>query len=132
MLPSITLGLLICGVFIRLVRVNMLQTMQTDYVEAAEARGIKQRNVTWRHGFRNALVPVITVVGLQFALLLGGAVLTETTFNWPGLGQKLVFYINNRDYGAVQGIITIFALAVVFISLLVDIVNALIDPRVRY
>jgi peptide/nickel transport system permease protein len=131
-LPSITLGLLICGVFIRLVRVNMLQTMQADYVEAAEARGIKQRNVTWRHGFRNALVPVITVVGLQFALLLGGAVLTETTFNWPGLGQKLVFYINNRDYGAVQGIITIFALAVVFISLLVDIVNALIDPRVRY
>jgi peptide/nickel transport system permease protein len=131
-LPSITLGLLICGVFIRLVRVNMLQTMQADYVEAAEARGVKQRNVTWRHGFRNALVPVITVVGLQFALLLGGAVLTETTFNWPGLGQKLVFYINNRDYGAVQGIVTIFALAVVIISLLVDIINALIDPRVRY
>ena len=110
----------------------MLQTMQTDYVEAAEARGLKQRHVTWRHGFRNALVPVITVIGLQFALLLGGAVLTEATFNWPGLGQKLVLYINNRDYGAVQGIITFFALAVVLISLLVDIVNALIDPRVRY
>jgi len=131
-LPAVTLGLLICGVFIRLVRVNMLQTMQTDYVEAAEARGLKRRNVTWRHGFRNALVPVITVIGLQFALLLGGAVLTESTFNWPGLGQKLVLYINNRDYGAVQGIITIFAVAVVLISLLVDIVNALVDPRVRY
>jgi peptide/nickel transport system permease protein len=131
-LPAVTLGLLICGVFIRLVRVNMLQTMQADYVEAAEARGIRRRNVTWRHGFRNALVPVITVVGLQFALLLGGAVLTETTFNWPGLGQKLVEYINNRDYGAVQGIITVFAIAVVLISLLVDIVNALIDPRVRF
>jgi len=132
LLPAVTLGLLICGVFIRLVRVNMLQTMQTDYVEAAEARGLKKRNVTWRHGFRNALVPVITVIGLQFALLLGGAVLTEATFNWPGLGQKLVLYINNRDYGAVQGIVTFFAIAVVLISLLVDIVNALIDPRVRY
>ncbi len=131
-LPALTLGLLICGVFIRLVRVNILQTMQADYVEAAEARGIGRTKVTWRHAFRNALVPVITVIGLQFALLLGGAVLTESTFNWPGLGQKLVDYINERDYGAVQGIITIFAVAVVLISLLVDIVNAIIDPRVRY
>jgi peptide/nickel transport system permease protein len=131
-LPAVTLGLLICGVFIRLVRVNMLMTMQADYVEAAEARGIQRGKVTWRHAFRNALVPVITVIGLQFALLLGGAVLTETTFNWPGLGQKLVYYINNRDYGAVQGIVTVFAIAVVLISLLVDIVNALIDPRVRF
>jgi peptide/nickel transport system permease protein len=131
-LPAVTLGLVICGVFIRLVRVNLLQTMQADYVEAAEARGLKQRNVTWRHAFRNAMVPVITVIGLQFALLLGGAILTEQTFNWPGIGQKLVFYINNRDYGAVQGIVTFFAIAVVLISLLVDIVNALIDPRVRY
>jgi peptide/nickel transport system permease protein len=132
LLPAVTLGLLICGVFIRLVRVNMLQTMQADYVEAAEARGVHRGKVTWRHAFRNALVPVITVIGLQFALLLGGAVLTEKTFNWPGLGQKLVFYIDARDYGAVQGIITVFAVAVVLISLLVDIVNALIDPRVRY
>jgi peptide/nickel transport system permease protein len=131
-LPAFTLGLLICGVFIRLVRVNMLMTMQADYVEAAEARGIQRGKVTWRHAFRNALVPVITVVGLQFALLLGGAVLTETTFNWPGLGHKLVVYINNRDYGAVQGIVTVFAIAVVLISVLVDIVNALIDPRVRF
>jgi peptide/nickel transport system permease protein len=132
LLPAVTLGLLICGVFIRLVRVNILQTMQADYVEAAEARGIARRRVTRKHAFRNALVPVITVIGLQFALLLGGAVLTESTFNWPGLGSKLVDYINDRDYGAVQGIITIFAVAVVLISLLVDIVNALVDPRVRY
>jgi peptide/nickel transport system permease protein len=132
LLPAVTLGLLICGVFIRLVRVNILQTMQADYVEAAEARGISPGKVTRRHAFRNALVPVITVIGLQFALLLGGAVLTESTFNWPGLGQKLVTYINDRDYGAVQGIITVFALAVVLISLVVDIVNALVDPRVRY
>jgi peptide/nickel transport system permease protein len=131
-LPAVTLGLLICGVFIRLVRVNILQTMQADYVEAAEARGIAPHKVTRKHAFRNALVPVITVIGLQFALLLGGAVLTESTFNWPGLGQKLVQYINARDYGAVQGIVTLFAVAVVLISLLVDIVNALVDPRVRY
>jgi peptide/nickel transport system permease protein len=88
--------------------------------------------VTRNHAFRNALVPVITVLGLQIALLLGGAVLTETTFNWPGIGQRLVQYINGRDYGAVQGIITVFALVVIFVGLVVDIVNALIDPRVRY
>ncbi len=101
-------------------------------MEAAEARGISHGKVSRRHALRNALVPVITLIGLQFALLLGGAVLTESTFNWPGLGTKLVDYINDRDYGAVQGIITIFAVAVVLISLLVDIINALIDPRVRY
>jgi peptide/nickel transport system permease protein len=131
-LPAMTLGLLICGVFIRLVRVNILQTMQSDYVEAAEARGIDRGKVTRRHAFRNALVPVITIVGLQLALLLGGAALTESVFNWPGLGQKLVEYIEGRDYGAVQGIITFFAIAVVLVSLIVDVINALIDPRVRY
>ncbi|MCA1983785.1 ABC transporter permease [Nocardioides nematodiphilus] len=132
LLPAVTLGLLICGVFIRLVRVNILQTMQADYVEAAEARGISRGKVTRHHALRNALVPVVTVIGLQFAMLLGGAVLTESTFNWPGLGQKLVDYINERDYGAVQGIVTIFAIAVVVVSVVVDVVNALIDPRVRY
>ncbi len=131
-LPALTLGLLICGVFIRLVRVNIIQTMQSDYVEAAQARGIAQGKVMRNHAFRNALVPVITVVGLQLALLLSGAVLTESTFSWPGLGKKLFDYIEQRDYGAVQGIITIFAIVVILISLLVDIVNALIDPRVRY
>jgi peptide/nickel transport system permease protein len=131
-LPAFTLGIFICGVFIRLVRVNMLQTNQSDYVEAAHSRGISQRKVTWNHAFRNALVPVITIVGLQIALLLSGAILTETTFNWPGVGYKLFKYISGRDYGAVQGLVTIFALVVIFASLIVDIVNALIDPRVRY
>jgi peptide/nickel transport system permease protein len=131
-LPSLTLGIFICGVFIRLVRINILQTNQSDYVEAATARGIAPRKVTWNHAFRNALVPVITVLGLQAALLLGGAVLTETTFNWPGIGLKLVKYINGRDYGAVQGLVTFFGLIVIVVGLIVDIVNALIDPRVRY
>ena len=131
-LPSVTLGLVIGGVFIRLVRVNVLQTLQGDYIEAARARGLPERAVVWRHAFKNALVPVITIVGLQVALLLGGAVLTEQTFNWPGIGSELIRYLNNRDYIAVQGIITFFALIVVVISLLIDLVNAWVDPRVRY
>lgn len=131
-LPGVTLGLLLCGVFIRLVRVNMLQTLQTDYVEAARARGVRERPVIWRHAFRNALVPFVTILGLQVAILMGGAILTETTFNLPGLGLQLLNYIEARDYIAVQGIISLFAVVVVAISILVDIVNALIDPRVRY
>jgi len=131
-LPATTLGLVIGGVFTRLVRVNVLQTLQGDYVEAARARGLKERNVVFRHAFKNALVPVITVMGLQFALLLSGAVLTEQTFNWPGLGSELIRYLDNRDYIAVQGIITFVALVVVGISVLIDFVNAWVDPRVRY
>lgn len=131
-LPGLTLGLLICGVFIRLVRVNVIQTLKHDYIEAARARGIRETRVVLRHGFRNALVPVVTVVGLQAALLLSGAVLTETTFNWPGIGQALINFLNQRDYVAVQGIATVFALIVVGVSLVIDIVTALIDPRVRY
>lgn len=131
-LPALTLGLLISGVIIRLVRVNMLQTMKGDYVEAARARGISERRVVIHHAFRNALVPVVTVAGLQFATLLGGAILTEQTFNWPGIGAELVRYLNNRDYIAVQGIVTVFAIAVVVVSLLIDVINAFVDPRVRY
>jgi peptide/nickel transport system permease protein len=131
-LPCLTLGLMICGVFIRLVRVNLLQTLQADYVEAARARGIHESRVVKKHAFRNALVPVVTVIGLQAAMLMGGAVLTESTFNWPGLGTQLMHYIQARDYIGVQGIVTFFAVVVALISVAVDIVNALIDPRVRY
>lgn len=132
LMPALTLGLVISGVFIRMVRVNMLQTLRADYVEAAHGRGIADRKVLFRHAFKNALVPVVTIMGLQFALLLGGAILTETTFSWPGLGSALVEFINARDYAAVQGIVTFFAVMVVAVSLLIDIVNGLIDPRVRY
>ena len=131
-MPAMTLGLVFAGVFIRLVRVNVLQTLRGDYIEAARARGIGERSVVFRHAFKNALVPVVTVIGLQFALLLGGAILTEQTFNWPGLGAELVRYLNNRDYIAVQGIVTFVAIVVVVISLLIDLINAWIDPRVRY
>ena len=131
-LPMVTLGLLVMGVFIRLVRVNVGQALGGDYVEAARARGIAEHRVVTRHAFRNALVPVITVMGLQVALLLGGAVLTEQTFSWPGLGSRLLQYLTNRDYIGVQGLVTFFALVVVVISLIIDIINALVDPRVRY
>jgi peptide/nickel transport system permease protein len=131
-LPCLVLGLLLCGVFIRLVRVNVLQTLKGDYVEAARARGIPEKHVMRRHAFRNALVPVITVIGLQVALTLSGAILTERTFNWPGLGTQLYDYLIARDYVAVQGLVTFFALIVIVVSLVIDIVNALIDPRVRY
>lgn len=131
-LPAATLGLVISGVFIRMVRVNMLQTLRADYVEAARARGVLERRVVFQHAFRNALVPVVTIMGLQFALLLAGAILTETTFSWPGLGQGLVRFINQRDYAAVQGIVSFFAVMIVVVSVLIDIINGLVDPRVRY
>lgn len=131
-LPAVTLGLVTAGVFIRLIRVNVMRTMKDDYIEAARARGIDERSVVYHHAFRNALVPVITIVGLTMALLLGGAILTETTFNWPGLGRELVTYLSNRDYAAVQGIIIVFALVVVVVSVIIDLVNAFIDPRIRY
>jgi len=131
-LPCLALGLLLTGVIIRLVRVNVIQAMKGDYVEAARARGISERNVVRRHAFRNALVPVITVIGLLVAITLGGAVLTERTFNWPGIGNELIQYLNARDYIAVQGLVTFFAVVVVLCSLAVDIINALVDPRVRY
>ena len=131
-LPAFTLGLLTAGIFLRLVRTNLLQTMRSDYVEAARARGVKERTVIRKHAFRNALVPVVTVMGLQGALLLGGAILTERTFEWQGLGYALSTYLQQRDFVAVQGIVTVIAIVVVVVSFLIDVVTALIDPRVRY
>ena len=113
-------------------RVNLLQTMQGDYVEAARARGISERSVVYRHAFRNALVPVVTVIGLQFALLLGGAVLTEDDLQLAGHRLRARPLPQQPRLHRRAGHHHVFALVVVFISLLIDIVNALIDPRVRY
>jgi len=131
-LPCLALGLMLSGIVTRLTRVNVVQALKGDYVEAARARGIPESRVVRKHAFRNALVPVITVIGLQVAITLSGAVLTENTFNWPGLGTDLVNYVLARDYVAVQGLVTFFAFIVVVVSVVVDIVNALVDPRVRY
>lgn len=132
MLPAIALGLLTGGVFLRLIRINLLQTMRMDYVTAARARGVSERRVMNKHAYRNALVPVVTVMGLQIALLLGGAILTETTFEWNGLGYQLGQYLIRRDFLAVQGIVTLLALIVGVSSFLIDVIVAFVDPRVRF
>jgi peptide/nickel transport system permease protein len=131
-LPSFTLGLLLSGIFERMVRVNLKQTLQADYVEAARARGIPERRILIAHALKNAMIPVITVLGLTFAALLGGAVLTEVTFSWPGLGNRLYEAISMRDYPTVQGIMVFFGAIVVAVSLAIDLINAYIDPRIRY
>ena len=131
-LPSMTLGVLISGIFERIVRVNLKETLKADYVEAARARGIPERRIVLAHALKNALIPVITILGLTFASLLGGAVLTEVTFSWPGLGNQLYQAISERDYPTVQGIMVFFAAIVVVASILIDIINAYIDPRIRY
>lgn len=131
-LPVVTLGLILSGVFLRLTRINVIETLQMDYIGAARARGIREKVVIGGHALKNAIIPVITLLGLQVAILLAGAVLTETVFSWPGMGQYLVQRISARDYTAVQSVITIFAMLVALISLAVDIVYSLVDPRVRY
>ena len=131
-LPSITLGLILAGVFLRLTRINVIETLQQDYITAARARGIRERVVVYGHALRNAMIPIVTLIGLQVAILLAGAVLTESVFSWPGMGRYLVERISLRDYTAVQSTIAMFAIFVALISLTVDIMYSLLDPRVRY
>jgi peptide/nickel transport system permease protein len=131
-LPSITLGIVLSGIFVRLTRANMLDVLKADYILAARARGIPERRVVYKHGLKNAFIPILTMLGLQFAILLAGAVLTETTFSWPGMGLLLKERIFLRDYPTVQGIIVVFAIMVSVISLLVDLLYATIDPRLKY
>ena len=130
-LPSLTLGLVLCGIFIRLTRSNMLETSRLDFVTAAKARGLKDSTVTYGYALRNAFLPVLTMMGLQFAMLLAGAVLTETTFSWPGLGRYLVDRINFRDYTAIQGAVVVFGILVSIVSLAIDLLYAYLDPRIR-
>jgi len=130
-LPSLTLGIILSGMFVRLTRTNMLETSRLDFVTAARARGLKESTVTYGYVLRNAFLPVLTMMGLQFALLLGGAILTETTFSWPGLGRYIFERISFRDYTAIQGAIVMFGLFVALVSLIVDILYAYFDPRIR-
>ena len=131
-LPTLTLGLVLSGVFLRLTRINVIETGQEEYVSAARARGIAGGTITRRYALKNAMIPVVTLIGLQVAILLAGAVLTETVFAWPGMGRYLIQRILSRDFTAVQSVIVFFALFVAVISLVVDIVYSLLDPRVRY
>ena len=131
-LPALALGLLTAGVFLRLVRTNVIGTLGTEYVDAARSRGVREFRLVSKHAYRPALIPIITVIGLQIALLLGGAVLTETTFEWKGLGFMLAEFLRARDFVAVQGIVALLAVIVALTNFIVDIIAALIDPRVRY
>jgi peptide/nickel transport system permease protein len=131
-LPCLTLGVLLSGIFERIVRVNLKQSMKAEYVEAARARGIPEQTILISHSLKNAMIPVITVLGLTTASLLGGAVLTEVTFSWPGLASQLYEAISNRDYPTVQGIMVFFAAIVTIASILIDLINAWIDPRIKY
>jgi peptide/nickel transport system permease protein len=131
-LPAIALGLLTAGIFLRLVRTNVIGTLGSGYVEAARSRGVAESRLLRKHAYRPALIPIITVIGLQIAVLLGGAVLTETTFEWKGLGFQLAQYLTARDFVAVQGIVAVLAVIVAVTNFIVDVIAALIDPRVRY
>lgn len=131
-LPALTLGLVLSGIFTRLTRANMLDVLRQDFVTAGRARGIPERSLVYGHALKNAFIPILTLMGLQFAILLAGAILTESTFSWPGMGRMLVERIYDRDFTTVQGVVTLFACIVAFTSLLVDIAYAMVDPRIRY
>ena len=131
-MPVTTLGLALTGVFIRLTRVNMIEIIKSDFIVAGRARGISENRLVYKHSLRNTFIPILTLIGLEMAILIAGAVLTETTFSWPGMGRYLVERIALRDYTAVQSTIAVFAFFVAIISLFMDVMYAFIDPRIRY
>jgi peptide/nickel transport system permease protein/oligopeptide transport system permease protein len=131
-LPSLTLASFSVALVARMTRARMLEVLGQDYVRTARAKGVREWRVVYRHALRNAFIPIITAVGLQFGALLGGAVLTETVFGWPGLGQLLVDSIFARDYPMVQGIVLIFSALFILTNFLVDLSYVVIDPRIHY
>ncbi len=131
-LPAFTLGLATTALITRITRSSMLDVLGQDYINTARAKGLVERVVVYKHALKNALIPVVTVMGLQFGILLGGAVLTESVFSWPGIGRLLVDSILTRDYPVVQGAVLVLALFFVLINLVVDIIYALLDPRITY
>ncbi|MDQ2784937.1 MAG: ABC transporter permease [Chloroflexota bacterium] len=131
-LPAVTLGLQPAAVFARLTRASMIEVIHLDYVRTAWAKGLRERTVIVRHALKNALIPVVTVIGLEVGGLLGGAVITETIFNWPGIGTMAVTAINSHDYPIVQGVVLLATFIFVAINLIVDLLYGFLDPRIRY
>lgn len=131
-LPAVALGTIPMAVITRMTRSSMLEVMGEDYVRTARAKGVVPWRVVFRHALRNAMLPTITVIGLQFGLLMGGAILTETIFGWPGVGQIALQSVNQRDYAMIQGVVLYGAAFFVLVNLLVDVLYAVLDPRVRY
>jgi ABC-type dipeptide/oligopeptide/nickel transport system permease component len=130
-LPATTLGVFLAPLTMRLVRSGMLEVLSQDYVRTARAKGVSERSVLLKHAFRNAAIPVITVIGLQFGQLLGGAIVTETVYAWPGVATFTVTAIRNSDFPVVQASVFLLALCIVVVNLLVDVLVGLIDPRIR-
>ncbi|HXY50401.1 MAG TPA: nickel ABC transporter permease [Terriglobales bacterium] len=130
-LPAITLGSALAAMLTRMVRTSMLEELGQDYIRTARAKGLPERTVIYRHALRNALIPVITVLGLQFGALLAGAIVTETIFAWPGVGQLTIQAISNRDYYLVQGCILAIGLTYVAVNLVTDVVYSVVNPRIR-
>ena len=131
-MPSFTLGLGVAAVIARFTRSSFIEIMREDYVRTARAKGVRERLVIWKHALRNALIPVITMVGLQFGFLLGGSIVVETVFSWPGLGRLLVDSVSYRDYPVIQAEILLFSLEFILINLIVDLLYALANPEIRY
>ena len=130
-LPAITLGAALAAILTRMVRSSVIEELSSDYVRTARAKGLSESQVLFRHAFRNALIPILTILGLQFGTLLAGAIVTETIFSWPGIGRLAVQAISARDYPLLQGCILLIAVSYVAVNLLTDMVYALVDPRVR-
>lgn len=131
-LPSLTLGANSMAIIARMTRSSMLEVIRLDYIRTARAKGLAEKVVITRHALKNALIPVVTVIGLQTGTLLGGAVLTEIVFAWPGIGRLLVEAILSRDYPVVQGVVLLVATTFILINLIVDIIYSYLDPRIRY
>jgi glutathione transport system permease protein len=131
-LPSLTLGAGVAAVMARFTRAAFIEVMQEDYVRTARAKGLAERVVVIRHTFRNALIPVVTMMGLQFGFLLGGSIVVEAVFSWPGMGSLLVEAVKMRDYPVIQGLILLFSLEFIVINLVVDVLYGLINPTIRY
>jgi ABC-type dipeptide/oligopeptide/nickel transport system permease component len=130
-LPAITMGSALAAILTRMVRTSMLEELSQDYIRTARAKGLNETTVVYRHALRNAMIPVITVLGLQFGALLAGAIVTEKIFSWPGIGRLTVDAISNRDYYVVQGCILAIGLTYVFVNFLTDFVYSVLNPRIR-
>lgn len=131
-LPSITLGAAVAAVMARFTRASFVEVIQDDFVRTARAKGLSESVVIFKHTLRNALIPVVTMMGLQFGFLLGGSIVVETVFNWPGLGRLLVDAVNQRDYPVIQGLVLLFSFEFILINLLVDVLYGAINPSIRF
>ena len=131
-LPSMTLGAAVAAVMARFTRASFVDVLSEDYIRTARAKGVSEKWVILKHGFRNAMIPVVTMMGLQFGFLLGGSIVVEKVFNWPGLGRLLVDSVDMRDYPVIQAEVLLFSLEFILINLVVDVLYAAINPAIRY